>query len=103
MIAAVGPEELRVVGNSCARHRIDSLGMRHDLFEHSFLPQTIGGKLIVDDGIDRDRSLCQPIRERLLARRQGLKTRNTQEDEGGITHALDHYLRIWLVAASGTS
>ena len=44
--------------------------MGHDLFEQALLPQPVGGELVVDDGVDGDRSLRQPVRQGLLARRE---------------------------------
>ncbi len=64
-------------------------GVRHDLFEQTLLPQSVGGELIVDDGIDGDGSLGQPVGQGLLSRRKRLKTGRVQLNEGGVADALN--------------
>src|SRR5271154_1102246 len=90
MIAAVGPEELGVVGNSCQRFRVDAVGMCLDFFEQTLFSQAVGGELIVNNGIDGDRSLGQPVRQSLLPGRERLKAGRVQLDESRVADALDN-------------
>lgn len=89
MIAAVGPEEFGEFRDLWQHTGIDSLGMRQYFLEETLLLQSIGGKLIVNNRIDGDGSLRQPVGESLLTRREGLKAGRVQLDERRIANALD--------------
>ena len=73
VIAAIGPEELGEVRDLAQHLRLDALRMGHDRFQQPFLPQAEAGDLIVDDGIDGDGRLRQPVRERLFLGVERLK------------------------------
>ena len=57
MIAAVGPEEFGEFRNLRQHTGIDPLRMRHYLLQETFLLKSVGGELIVNNGIDGDGSL----------------------------------------------
>jgi hypothetical protein len=63
--------------------------MRQDFFEQALLLQAVAGELVVDDRVDGDGSLRQPIRQCLFARRKRLETGRVQLNEGGVADALD--------------
>ena len=48
------------------RRRRDAAGLADDLFEQPLLANAVLRQLVVDDRIDRDRRLGQPVGERLL-------------------------------------
>ena len=69
--------------------RVDGVRMRGDGVEDAFLAQAEAGVLVVDDGIDRDRRLRQPVGQDLLARLQGAETFGAHLDEAGGADAVD--------------
>jgi hypothetical protein len=71
------------------------LGVRHDFFEQTLLPQSVGGELIVNNGIDGDGSLRQPVRQSLLAGRKRLEAGGAQLNECGVADALDDDFVLW--------
>ncbi len=102
VIAAVGPEQLGEVGDLGQRCRVDAFRMRHDFFEQTLLLQTVGGELVVNDGVDGDGSLRQPIGQCLLARRQRLEAGRVQLNEGGVADAFDEDVAgLFLLAECG--
>ena len=62
MIAAIRPEEQREAPDTGRSFDCD------DPFEQPFLTDAVLRQLVVNDGVDGDRRLCQPVRERLLSR-----------------------------------
>jgi hypothetical protein len=63
--------------------------MRQDFLEQALLLQTVAGELVIDDGVDGDGSLRQPIGQSLFARRKRLEAGRAQLNEGGVADALD--------------
>ena len=84
MVAAVGPEQQRVLADLRERGGRDAGGPGHDLFEQPLLAQTERRQLIVDDRIDRDRRLRQPVGERLLTIVELTEAVGLQLDESGV-------------------
>ena len=87
VIAAIGPEELGVLRDRIAGVRIERTGMGHDLLQQPLLAQAVGGQLVVDDGIDRNGRLSQPVSQCLLFRRQLRKAIGLYRHEAGVAHA----------------
>ncbi len=57
--------------------------MSHDHFQYGLLPQAEAGHLVVDNRIDGDRRLGEPIGQRLLLRRQRAETVRLQLQKAG--------------------
>src|SRR5438270_413876 len=64
--------------------------MRHETFKETLLTQPIARELIVNDRIDRDRGLRQPVRELLLVDVQLAKAWRLDLDEACVADAFDH-------------
>jgi len=88
VIPAIGPEEFGESENPGVGGAIDiSVGMRDDQLQNPLLAQTEMGELIVDDGVDGDGRLRQPVRKRLLASVETMKAIGFELNESGGSHA----------------
>src|SRR5579864_6871557 len=70
--------------------RVDAFRMRQDLFQKALLPKTICGRLVVENRVDRNGRLRQPICQGLLACIQRLKAGSAELKECGVADALNH-------------
>ena len=70
VISVIAPEEFRELDDLHVRRRIDSFRMRDDQLEDVFLAQAVRRELIVENRIDGDRGVAQPVRELFLFLRQ---------------------------------
>src|SRR5579864_978305 len=93
VVSLIGPEKLGERQNLRRDFGLDSLRMRHQRFEQPFLAEAVARQLIVNDGIDGNRGLAQPIGQRLLARRQFVETVRFELHEAGRAYALDQRTR----------
>jgi len=85
VIPAIGPEEFRVIENLPINGGIYPGLAGNDRFENRFLTQTEPRKLIVNDGVDGDGRLGQPVGQRLLLRSQAVEAVSLNLQEcGGI-------------------
>ena len=89
VVSFVGPEELGEIRDAAVNRRIDLSFIRHNGFENALLLQAELRKLIVDDRIERDRALVQPIRKSLLFSREFKEPIRFDLEEGGCPHAID--------------
>src|SRR5262249_40258146 len=90
VISAIGPEELGEPRNLLMCGRINTCRMRHDSFQQTFLAQPVCRKLIVNNRIDCDGSLAQPVREFLLLRSECGKARGMQPQKSGVADTFDN-------------
>ena len=93
VIAAIGPEQLGVGVDFREGGGIDAGRMRHHRFEQVLLAEAEPRLLVVDDGIDRDGGLGEPIGERLFAGREVAEAVGGHLDESGGADAL-HQLGV---------
>ena len=63
--------------------------MADDLLEQPLLAQAVGRQLVVDDRIDRNRRLRQPVRQRLLPGVERPEALGLKLDEAGVADSFD--------------
>jgi hypothetical protein len=66
VVAVVAPKQFCERQDLVITRAIHSIRMSHDHVEDRLLPQTEARHLVVDDRIDSDRGLGEPIGQRLL-------------------------------------
>src|SRR5262249_13911127 len=70
MVAAIGPEHFCEVEDLRVARRVDAFGVAGDGFENPFLTQPEARGLVVDNRIDGDGGLAEPVSEGLLPGRE---------------------------------
>ncbi len=89
VVAAVRPEEQRVAADVREHLGRDACRARDDLFEQPFLADAVRRELIVDDRIDGDRCLGQPVRERLAPRVELAEALGLELEKPCVAHPFD--------------
>src|SRR5439155_613499 len=93
VVPAVRPEEQREIADLAERGRRDPRRARHDLLQQPFFAESEARQLVVDDRIDRDRGLREPVGERLMTRVELVETARLELDESGVADALNDRAR----------
>ncbi len=88
VIAVVGPEQLGEVEYLAVNSGIDFSLRRDHCFQNALLLQAEARHLIVDDGIDGDGSLGQPVSQRLLFWRKAGEAVGFHLDDRSAPHAV---------------
>src|SRR5207249_3744477 len=89
VVAAIGPEEERVFAELSERGGRDAVVVGHDALEQALFLKSITRELVVDDRVDGDRRLRQPVRQLLLPGGQRRKAGRLNLEEAGVADALD--------------
>jgi hypothetical protein len=89
MVPFIGPEQFCEIRDALVQLGVDFAVLRHHGLEHIPLAQPKTRKLIVENRIDSNRRLREPISKRLLPRRQVLKATRLYLDESRRVNALD--------------
>ena len=89
VVAAVRPEEQRVAADVRERLGRDACRVRDDLLEQPLLADAVRRELIVDDRIDGDRRLRQPVRQRLVPRVELPEALGLELEKPCVADALD--------------
>ena len=90
VVAAVRPEKQGVIPNRPKCCRRDAGGPGDDFLEQPLLAQPVRRELVINNRIDGNRCLHQPIRQRLMPRVEIPETVGLKLDEPRITNALDN-------------
>src|SRR4030095_9980326 len=93
VVAAVGPEEQRVAADLRERGVGNALRVADNRLEQPLLADAERRQLVVDDRIDRDRRLRQPVGQRLLTSIELAKAVGLELQEAGVRDALDQRAR----------
>src|SRR6266446_8236177 len=101
MVPAVRPEQFREIENFRVARRIDALRMCGDSFENPFLAQSESRGLVVDDRVDGDGGLAEPVSQGLLLGRELAEAFRFELDEGGGAGALDQSAILLRLCAGG--
>src|SRR5262249_44581559 len=88
VVAAVRPEQKSKITNLAECCRIDRVRSCNNLLEEPLLAYSKPRQLVIDDRVDRDRGLDQPVRQGLLARVELPETIGPKFKETGVADAL---------------
>ena len=83
VVAFVGPEKHGEIEDRAVDGRVDLRFVGDNGFEHTFLTQAEAGELVVDDRLDGDGGLLQPVVESLLLRGEAGEALRFNLDECG--------------------
>jgi hypothetical protein len=95
VVPAIGPEEFREAQDLGGDGGVRTLGMGGDFFEQPFLPQAILRELAVNDGIDGDGGLLQPVGQLLLLGREPLEALGLKLNECRGIHSINQGALAW--------
>ncbi len=93
VVTAIPPKELGVVSDLVEYGRINVSGVRQNLFEQMLDTQPVSRVLVVNNGIDGNRSHGEPISEYLLLQRLLFETFGVKLQEARIANTLDQAVR----------
>src|SRR5437763_6147734 len=88
VVAFVGPKQFSERHDLGKRLCIDALWVRDNRVQNALLPRPESRQLFVDDGVDRDGSLAEPIGKFLLMGGERAEAFGFKLDEAGGAHAV---------------
>src|SRR5581483_5903678 len=89
VVTFIGPKETREIENLRIDGGIDFRFAGNHPFQHPLLREAEARFLIVDDGVDGDGGLGEPVSESLLLWRQRIEAAGFNLDEGRLIDAID--------------